>query len=334
MSMQSLLDLFTEEYCRTFPFSGAFRVTVKDEIAYERFMGWADDANQIPIQRDSVFNLYSLTKPFCAIALLMQKDRGLVDLDAHPGVYVPEAKEFDSRVTIRHLLHHVSGLPDFLQIPKFEQMRDYMDTREIRRQLKHLCEYPMYFSPGTDTRYCNINFILCGLIIENVTGLPLAEYMKREIFQPLGMKTAVVDAPDISVRNRVKGYDFDGKQRVAVEHAKNWLLGARDMLGTLDDVYALNRIIKHRLLLKPETWDEALTAYPGNTFGMGCYVHEWHGKNAVRHNGSFTGFQTIHMQIPEEDLDVIMLSNCDCNLCDARMAFADAAYRAYQEMKR
>ena len=113
------LDDFISEYYAKNGNSGILRVTCKDEILYENFIGYADRENRQPFTRNSMFSLYSLSKPFLTIGLMKLRDKGLIDIDRHPGCYVPEAKDFDQRVTIRHMLHHVSGLPDFDQTGRF-----------------------------------------------------------------------------------------------------------------------------------------------------------------------------------------------------------------------
>ena len=316
-----------EEYCAANHISGMLRITVRDEVVYRQSMGFADWEKQIPFGEESMFTLYSLSKPFCAIGLLKLKDAGLVDLDVHPSRYVPEALGFDERVTVRHLLHHISGLPDF------EQNRDFAEKyapgyREYAREhLKLLTEWPSYFAPGTEGKYANINFVLCALIIENVTGLSYEEYMQREVFDPLGMKSAIVDNKGLKITNRVKGYEMIDGVVTEREKSHNWLFGAGDIVATMDDVYCLNKAIKHRLLLKEETWEEVLTPSPVNGMGMGCAVSDWYGKKRITHNGGHLGFRTLHIQLPEDDFDLIFLSNSGFG--EARWDISEMVYKAF-----
>jgi len=88
------------------------------------------------------------------------------------------------------------------------------------------------------------------------------------------------------------------------------MLGGGDMVGTVDDVYVLNRAVKHRLLLKSGTWEQVLTPSPLNNKGLGCTVTQWHGKKRITHNGGNQGFRSLHIHLPEDDFDIIILSNC------------------------
>ena len=105
------------------------------------------------------------------------------------------------------------------------------------------------------------------------------------------------------------------------------MFGAGDIVGTLDDVYCLNKAIKHRLLLKDETWKEVLSPSPINNMGMGCTVSDWHGKQRITHNGGHLGFRTLHIQLPEDDFDLIFLSNSGFG--DARWDISEMVYRAF-----
>lgn len=304
------LDERISAYCERNSIMGSLRITLQGEIIFEKNIGLANIEKNIPFSRDSVFTLYSLSKPFCVLGLLKLVDRGLVDLDLHPSVYIPEAKGFDERVTIRHALHHISGLPDFEQSVGFAEKYEHGPACLTREHLKILVTYPQYFAPGARGMYANINMILAALIIENVTGIPYAEYMKKEVFEPLCMKGATVVAGGEQISCQVQGYDLIGGKLVPVDQSLDWLIGAGDIMATVDDVYKLNLAIKHRKLLSDRLWDELLTPAPQNQMGMGCTVNIWHDKLRITHNGGHIGFRTLHIQLPDDDFDVIFLSNC------------------------
>lgn len=314
-------------YCEAHHIWGVLRVTWKGKVVHEQKMGFADYKHGMPFTENSMFTLYSLSKPFCAIGLMKLRDMGLVDLDAHPGRYIPEAAGFDSRVTVRQLLHHTSGLPDFEQIEEFAKKHAPGYRKYIREHLELLSAYPQYFAPGTGSKYANVNFVLCALIIENISGMAYADYMKTEIFEPLGMKTAVVDREGLPIPNRVKGYALEDGAPVEIEKSYNWILGAADIVGTVEDVYCLNKAIKDRLLLSEESWQMILTPSNVNDKGMGCTVSCWHGKQRITHNGGHLGFRTLHIQLPQEDFDIIFLSNSGFG--NARNDLAEIVYETF-----
>lgn len=321
------LDSYLQNYRRDTLFSGTVRITHNDKIVYQNFAGMADFENGTALSKESAFTLYSLSKPFCVIGFMKLADAGLVDIDRHPGEYLDEMKDFDERVTLRMMLHHTSGLPDFEQTKEFSEKYVHGPYGKVREHLRYLADYPMLFEPGTRAFYANVNILPLALIIENLTGLSYSEYMKREVFAPLGMKSAAVDAEDLCVPNRVKGYELKDGGLCRVERSLDWMLGAGDIIGTADDVYCLNRAIKERLLLKRETWEEVLTPSPLNSMGMGCTVTDWHGKHRITHNGGHRGFRTLHVQLPEDDFDIIILSNTGFG--DARYDISEEIFRLY-----
>ena len=326
----ALLDREIQTCCAREGFSGVIRVTEKDRVVYQQHIGFDHHGEKRPFTEDSMFTLYSMSKPFCAIGLLLLADKGLVDIDKHPGVYLPEAAGFDPRVTIRQMLQHVSGLPDFHCIPEFVGAPPKDHHTNIRRYLKQLTAYPQYFAPGQGDRYSNINFTISALMIENLTGMCYSDYMEKAVFAPMGAKTLVVDREGLEIPNRVQGYrvDDDGREE-PTEKSYPWMLGGGDLVGRVEDVYCLNTVIKHRMLLKPETWEQVLTPHPLNNKGFGCTVTDWHGLRRVTHNGGHRGFRSFHVYVPETDLDLIILSNTGYG--NARQPILEAVYRAFYD---
>lgn len=312
-------------YCESGNVFGVLRVTLKDEILFEDTYGYADMEKKTPFERDTKFTLYSLSKPFCTIGLMKLYDKGLISLDDHPGKYLPEAQGFDSRLTIRHMLHHRSGIPYFTEFPDILEKHSAETTAAMRLALLDLARKPYRFAPDTDSQYSNMNFFIPALIIENITGVPYAEYMREEVFMPLGMKNAYVDFTSPFIEGGAVGHSLVDGRITPVPRVTDWYFGGGDVVGTVDDVYALNRAVKHKLLLKEETWNTILTLNKKSGFGMGCIIIEnWNGKFRIQHNGGSRGFRTLHMHLPEDDLDIILLSNSD--ITDARYPVAEMVY--------
>lgn len=327
MTFAQKMDQYLDAYCSLYHFSGMLRITCKDEIIYERNVGYADIEHKVPFTNDSVFTIYSMSKPFCIFGLLLLYEKGLVDLDAHPSKYLPEAEGIDPRITLRHLMHHVSGLKDYSEVPEISRTEN-IPAPNMRSKVKQILQYPLNFEPGKGVQYANINFTIQALIIENVSGMPYADYMAQNVFAPLGMKNTRIDRSGLLVDNRVRGYDFNGYDIIATDRiSPDFFIGAGDVLSTIDDVYRLNHAIKHQLLFKPETWKMILTRTDVGPFGMGCQVVPWHGKTRIQHNGGASGFRTLHIYVPEDDLDIILLSNFGFG--DARWSFVQAIHTAF-----
>ncbi len=302
------MNAYLDDYHKNNLFAGIIRVHIADEPIIERDFGMADFENNIPFSRKSAFSYYSISKPFCALGLMKLWDRGLVNLDAHPGKYVPEAEGLDSRITIRQLLTHTSGVQDFERTEPFASSRSG-ESSTLREALREISSFPLLFEPGTSSYYANVNFIIPSMIIENLTDEDYGEYMKREVFEPLGMNGAHIDFDGLVLKNRVQGYELKDCKTVPIDRSLDWLRGAGDVVATADDLYCLNHAIKKKRLVSESAWREILTPSPVSRMGLGCSIDEILGYDIIRHNGGHHGFRTLHIQIPDYDFDMILLSN-------------------------
>jgi CubicO group peptidase (beta-lactamase class C family) len=257
-------------------------------------------------------------------------DEGLVSLDAHPKKYLPEAEGFDERVTIRQMLYHTSGLPDFCQTEEFAKKYTTESPTDDRALTKIITAYPQFFEPNTGARYCTSNFTYCALIIENIAKMPYAEYMRERVFLPLGMKNTFVDYEGKFIPNRVSGHTRNEKgEIVPIKRGRFAMFGGGDIVSTVDDVYKLNGAIKHRKLLSEKSWKDILSrsSVSYHTMGLGCNILDWHGKTRIQHNGGHRGFRTLHIQVLEDDFDIIILSNCEFGAC--RDIFPEYIYECF-----
>ncbi len=315
-------DEYLKNYSKNNRLSAVLQIHIKDELIYNAAIGMADYENNIPFNKGSMFSFYSISKPFCAMGIMKLWDKGLIDLDAHPSKYLKEAQKLHPEVTLRYILQHRSGVPDFEQTEEFSNKYRTKDYKKLREHLTIISDYPNLFKPGTEHFYANVNYNILSLIIEELTGMDYKDYMEKEVLAPLGMKTALIDLPDLSVPNRVQGYGMENGRIIPVERYSDWMRGGGDIIGTADDMYCLNKAIKHRLLLSNEAWDLILTPNPVNNMGFGCTIYPWQGRNQIRHNGGATGFRTLHIQLPEDDFDLILLTNYGFD--DIRTVISDA----------
>ena len=308
---KELLDKKIEEYCEEKHVTCQVRVTIKDKIVYEKTVGYADNEKKIPFTSNSVFTFYSMTKQLTTFGIMKLKDKGLLSLSDHPSKYVPEAKKLNSNITIENLLRHESGIPDFLFEKAFAEKYAPGTPDKIREHLSLISEYPQYFEPKKGFKYSNVNFSICALIIENISGKKFKDYMKEEVFIPLGMKNTQIDEVGLFVENRVMGHTYvDGGYKV-IPKGLNWMFGAGDAIGTIDDVYCVNKAFKNKLLISEESWKEILTGSHLSDMGLGCMLDDWHGKFRITNTGGHKGFRLWHSMVFEDDFDYIIMANSE-----------------------
>ncbi len=328
------IDDLREELDRYFAaheLSGMLRVTQRDRVLLRYQHGYADRETGEPFTEASRFKWYSVSKQLCAIGVMKLAEQGLFDFTAHPGKYVPEARGFHPGVNFARLLHHTSGIPDPYQTPEFRSSHT-PSLERLRKDVRELTAYPQEFAPGTQEHYINAGFILAALALENITGEDYGDFMEREVLAPLGMKNACIDRDGRAVPDRVQGYSRDGEDGPVypVQPPMAWMRGAGDVLGTVSDLYCLNRELKAPRLLRPESWQLILTPEPLNHKGLGCTLTSWHGRRRVTHNGGHLGFRSLHIQLPEEDFDLIFLSNAGYHN-SGRADVAEMVYRCFFE---
>lgn len=308
MEQLNKITKYLNNYHKEKLFSGIVQIAYKGKIIYRHGVGYANDDRKIPFSDESIFRFYSLTKPFTAIAIMQLYEKGLLSLTDHPSKYLQSAKGIDERITIKNLLQHTSGLNEITPEERYLSKEKF----DINKLIVELTNQPLLFEPDTQSLYTNTNFIMLGLIVEKITGQKIAEYKKQNIFTPLNMKNAFYETNDCQVENRVIGYDLVKEERILSAFLNvDLYYSAGAMVGNINDISALYYCIKDKKLLKQSSWDLIFTPTPSEVgdFGLGCLVYNWHGKKTYQHTGGSNGFRNLHRYLPDDDFDIIILSN-------------------------
>ncbi len=189
---------FLRQMVREERFSGAVLVARNGDVIHARAYGMATEDE--PNRLDTVFHVGSLTKQFTAAAIMQQVERGLIDLESSVNSYLPKSYRspiWDS-VQVRHLLSHTSGVPDYAIERDYYDMTDGWPTAEtVQGMIVEAMSTDLHFEPGTAFRYSNLGYTLLGEILEETTGEPFADYIERNLLEPIGM-----------TRSRIHGYDY------------------------------------------------------------------------------------------------------------------------------
>jgi CubicO group peptidase (beta-lactamase class C family) len=298
------------------------------QVVFEKCYGLANVKDKKPITPRTTFELASCSKQFAGTAILLMSERGQLGLDDDVRKYLPELPEYDRKNPIRisHLQQHTSGLPEYMDFPNvkgkdptFLSNEDYVG--EFARQRK---KFPLYFPTGTKYRYTNTNYLLLALIVERVSKQSYGAFLKSDIFDPLGMKTATVfETPKVSVKEPALGYhrEQDTFQDIwgPTPFRQETLLTVGDggIWASLDDLARWDEGWRKGKILKAETVKQALVPSKfgkdeinNYAFGWGLSVED--GKLVgMAHNGSWGGFHTWVSRDLEEERTVIVLSNGD-----------------------
>ena len=294
---------------------GSVAIMQEGEIIYSRAFGLASLEYQIPNTPGTLFNVASVSKQFTAYGILLLDEAGHISIDDDIRTYLPEMPDFGHTITIRHLLHHTSGLRSLHALLEMAGWGE--DDRKRTEDLMRLMERQrdLNFIPGEEYLYCNTGYIFMAQIIERVTDEAFTDWMKANVFQPLGMaETYVEDDIDRIVPNNAMSYygpDEDGRFRYAIpywdyEGSGNVHTTTGDLLRWLThlsnprrDLSATNRMFNRGILNNGDTLD----------YANGIRVDAYQGERRIGHSGSIGGYRARVYSFPKQELHIVVLAN-------------------------
>lgn len=290
---------------------------IKDgEIVYENAFGMADLERGIALTPQSAFEIGSISKQFTAMCILLLEDDGKLSVDDDVRKYVPEMPEYESPITLRHLLHHTSGVRDIetlLPLAGWPYVNYYRDAELLDLITR---QKALNFPPGDEFLYSNSGYILLAQVVERVSGRPLPVFARERIFRPLKMRhTAYWDHPAQLVRNRALGY---AEQPGGGYGLETWNLpfdGPAGVYTTVEDLalwdanFYDNRLGGGAALIEKMQTPGTLNNGEATRYADGLVITKVGGRPVVTHSGAWMGYRAVLMRFPEDRLSVIQLSN-------------------------
>jgi N-acyl-D-amino-acid deacylase len=289
----------------------AVAVIRNGEIVKAQGYGLANVEHAVAVTDQTIFQSGSLGKQFTATAIMLQVEDGTVALADPLDKFFPNSPPAWRTITVRHLLTHTSGIPDYTD-GQLDYRRDYTEDELVTFAQSLAPEFP----PGADWRYSNTGYILLGAIVRMASGKFYGDVLRERVFTPLGMtSTRVISEADI-VPNRAAGY------RLVAGALQNQSWVAPSLNTTADgslylslrDLVAWDRGVRARAILKPESWDlmltpVALTSGRRHPYGFGWAVDRVAGQPLHRHGGAWQGFKASIARYVGDDVSVIVLAN-------------------------
>ncbi|MEZ5994731.1 MAG: serine hydrolase domain-containing protein [Hyphomonadaceae bacterium] len=292
--------------------SASIAIVRGGEIAYAQAYGLADVAANIPATTETVYGIGSTSKQFTAAAILMLAAEGRVDIDQPIAWFDPTLTRAND-ITLRHLLTHTSGYPDYWpQDYTFPAM-----ARPIERSalLDQWARVPLDFEPGAEFRYANTGYVIAGMMIERLSRRPLRSVLQRRIFTPLHM-SGVTEINTSRPLNSV-GHSRWGLGPIipSMREGSGWLTGAGQLAMRPTDLALWNISLMRGGLLSAEqiaalTTPSSLTPASPN-YALGMISTTDHGKRIWSHPGGVTGYTSGNTIYPDEDLAITVLTNGD-----------------------
>src|SRR5688572_5873013 len=288
----------------------AVAVIRRGEVIKSQGYGLANVEHNAPVTPQTIFQSGSLGKQFTATAIMVQVQDGKLSLSD------PLAKFFTGpdtwrTITVRHLLTHTSGIPDYND-GQLDYRKDYTEDELV----KFAATLPLDFTPGAEWKYSNTGYILLRAVVRRVSGSFHRDVVRDRVFKPLGMTTArVINEADI-VANHAAGYRLErGELR-----NQQWVSPAMNTTAdgslylSLQDLIAWDRGLRGGAILTADSWRQIFTPVTLNggrahPYGFGFEVDRIAGQDIQRHGGAWQGFKTYIARYRGDDITIIALAN-------------------------
>jgi len=313
------IDAEVQKLHKTRGFNGDVLVAKHGKIVYEKAIGWADYLHRDSLKINSQFELASISKTITSTAILQLIERGKLHLTDDVKKFFPDFP-YDG-VTIKLLLTHRSGMMNYVYFTDDIYRKEHRNQKKgltNAEEMALIAQYkPHPFNkPDKSFLYNNSNFMVLGSIIEKVTGMPYAQYVKQNIFIPAGMTHTAVYSKAVydKIPVDVVGHDR-GQWKYSV--AQNFLdgpVGDKGVYSTVGDLFLYDRALRAGRLLKKASMDSAYV--PRNpwihghfNYGYGWRIFKAAGQEVIYHTGWWHGFRHIYLRDMKNDITVVLLTN-------------------------
>lgn len=303
----SRMDEAVQVQAKDHVFMGAVLVARDGKVIFETACGLANAEWEVPNAPDTRFRVGSVTKQFTAAAFLRLAEQGKLSLDDPASRFVEGMPATWAGMTLRHLLNHTSGIPEFSKLP------DYADRRrgplELGKSLARLYEFPLESAPGEKFSYSNSGYILLSHILERVTGRTFGDHLREEFFGPLGLTDTAVDSNGTIVPRRAAGYFRpQGKLTNAPFINMDVPMGAGALRSTIRDLWRWTEALMGGKVISPASLAAMTTPGLGD-YGLGLVIRTRNGRRVIEHGGSIEGF-TAHLRYyPDTKTTIVVLAN-------------------------
>ena len=294
-------------------FNGVALVAQNGKPLYQKAFGVADLSNHTPLTAHSAFNLASISKQFMTMMVMQLKEKGKLRFDDQVQQYLPGFPY--PAITIRHLMTHTSGLPEYFDLAiRYNNTLDTLTNDKLLTLLKER-QPALEFQSGEKWAYCNTNYVVLASIIERAAGMPVEDFFRQQITLPLGLNDTYIYCLRMkqSPANRVYGI-----QRIHGKYEPNDLvrldgvIGDGNVYSSAEDLLKWDQALYTRKLVSADTWKEATTPVrlnDGSThpYGFGWFIAE--NGNLLSHTGGWVGFLNIIERNIDKKTTLIVLSS-------------------------
>lgn len=313
------LDSLLERINKRHDFNGAVLVAKNKKILYSNQIGIADFKNKSLLNKESVFQLASVSKQFTAAAIMLLNERNKIKLTDTVNTYFPNFPF--KAVTIKNLLNHTAGLPKYFWVAEHKWQKEKAPTNSEMMKFLESTDVRRYFKPGRNFDYSNTGYFVLASVVEKVSGTSFSSFLRTNIFEPLQMNNSYVYSfeNDSIKENQLDGYRLHrGWKHLKIRSTVNdAIVGDKNVYTTAEDLFKWTLGLNTGKLLKKESIDlmysKGETVYGREIpYGFGFRINT-KGQKSIYHHGKWNGFSTGLTKYLEDDLIVIVLEHTSYN---------------------
>ncbi len=312
--LQQIDTFLQQEYPKNEP-GAVVLIAKKGTIVFEKSYGLASIKPKRKLHTNMVFQIGSMSKQFVSAAILKLVEDGKMALSDTIQKYVPYYPSKKYPITIHHLLSQTSGIPEYFDVDdnEFHLLAQEHSPKQLIAYYK---DEPLKFQPGEKWNYSNSNYPLLGAALEKATGMSLKAYLKKHLFDPLGMKnTGLWYRENTPKRKIATGYNIkNGKLVPAPKMVGSALYAPGGIVSTANDLFLWNKALSQKTVLSDFVVNQLIsekktTDGKGTGYGYGFFLKKVREQATVQHGGNLFGFTSYGMYVRHEDLFICILSN-------------------------
>jgi D-alanyl-D-alanine carboxypeptidase len=295
--------------------SASVAVVRDGRLAYVHAYGNAQLDPEVPAQPDIRYSIGSISKQFAASCILLLQEDGKLSLEDAVSRWLPDLTRADE-ITVRQLLSHTSGYQDYWPqdyVPPM--MLEPITAQEI---MDRWAKKPLDFDPGTRWQYSNTNYVIAGVIVEKVSGMPFFDFLRSRVLTPLGLASATsIDVSEVTEPEATGYMRYAlGPLHRAPKEGAGWLFAMGELAMTPTDLAKWDISLMDETLLATESYRELETEVLLNDgvatgYGLGVSVGTSGGHRVVSHGGEVSGFTAQNLVFPDDHAAVVVLTNQD-----------------------
>jgi CubicO group peptidase (beta-lactamase class C family) len=289
---------------------------IKDgELIFTKGYGMANLDYNIPNESKTIFRIASTSKQFTAASIILLSEQGKLSLEDTLMKFFPNFPAYANEVTVQHLLNHTSGVRDYLILARLSGLtvEDYYTDQIVEKLLTNQQE--LNFAPGDEYLYSNSGYWLLGQIVEKVSGFTLAEFAKKNIFDPLGMNdTHFHNNHNLIVKNRASGYRPDRKGGYYIYDTTLDMIGDGGVFTNIYDLAKWDAAFYNSKSFNRDFWNKLTKNGILNNgskirYANGLNIITYKGLKAIHHSGANVGYKAELIRFPEAKFSVVILAN-------------------------